>query len=73
MEFNFQSHIVTDELLEAVFESTHLPQCGIHGISHWLRVEENGLELVYNYDLNPDVVSLFALFHDSHRKVHHMD
>lgn len=37
---------------------------GIHGVSHWQRVRENGLKLVRQNGANQDVVILFALLHD---------
>jgi uncharacterized protein len=40
---------------------------GCHGISHWARVRANGLMLARLTGANPDVVELFAFFHDSCR------
>lgn len=37
---------------------------GIHGLSHWQRVQENGLKLAAQNGANRDVVLLFALLHD---------
>lgn len=39
----------------------------IHGPAHWRRVEQNGLALAKLNGADPDVVRLFALFHDSCR------
>jgi uncharacterized protein len=40
---------------------------GVHGISHWGRVMENGVQLATLTGANMRVVQLFALFHDSRR------
>ncbi len=44
-----------------------LDPSGIHGISHWGRVLENGTHLARLTGANLRVVQLFALFHDSRR------
>ena len=54
-------------ILEAVLDEYALPWNGIHGVGHWARVLENGLRLAEQTGANLDVVSLFALFHDSKR------
>jgi uncharacterized protein len=41
---------------------------GIHGITHWQRVHENGLKLVKSNGANENVVVLFALLHDCCRE-----
>lgn len=40
---------------------------GIHGPRHWARVERNGLYLARGANVSPDVISMFALFHDACR------
>lgn len=40
---------------------------GIHGPLHWAVVERNALYLAEKNNVNPTLVSLFALFHDSCR------
>lgn len=40
---------------------------GIHGESHWKRVEKRGLFLSKRTGANVDVIRLFALFHDAGR------
>ena len=40
---------------------------GVHGIGHWGRVMENGVQLAALTGANMRVVQLFALFHDSRR------
>lgn len=44
-----------------------LDPAGIHGISHWGRVLENGTQLAELTGANLRIVQLFALFHDSRR------
>ncbi len=42
---------------------------GLHGISHWARVNDNGIKLCTHYpDANNDVVELFAWLHDIGRE-----
>lgn len=41
---------------------------GCHGIGHWAHVLENGLRLVEQSKANAEVVSLFAILHDSKRQ-----
>lgn len=45
--------------------SRHLTQ--LHGPEHWRRVERNGLLLSERTGADPDIVRLFAIFHDSRR------
>ena len=40
---------------------------GYHGIRHWERVERVGLELAHKYDVNPAIITTFAMFHDCRR------
>jgi len=58
---------VTKELIELVRREFALPWYGIHGISHWVRVRENGLRLATITDASTDVVEFFAFLHDSKR------
>ena len=44
----------------------HVNVAGVHGIDHWDRVYENGLELI-TPKVKPLVVGLFAYLHDSCR------
>jgi uncharacterized protein len=39
----------------------------LHGPEHWRRVERNGLLICEHSGAQPEVVRLFALFHDSRR------
>jgi uncharacterized protein len=54
-------------ILHAVLEDYALPWDGHHGIAHWARVLENGLRLAGETSANIEVVSLFAILHDSRR------
>ena len=54
-------------ILHAVLEEYALPWNGDHGVAHWARVLENGLRLAEETGANVEVVSLFAVLHDSRR------
>jgi uncharacterized protein len=54
-------------VLDAVLADYALPLQGDHGVSHWARVLENGLKLAQETGANIQVVSLFAVLHDSRR------
>jgi uncharacterized protein len=58
-------HVI--ELLKAIKEQYSLDWDGIHGISHWARVWENGMRLAEETGANKEVVGYFALFHDARR------
>jgi len=55
------------ELVRAVLDGYALPWNGIHGLPHWARVLETGLRLSAETGADPEVVALFAIFHDSCR------
>jgi uncharacterized protein len=55
------------KLLKAIKGQYVLDWQGIHGISHWARVWENGMRLAAVTGARPEVVGYFALFHDSRR------
>ena len=59
--------MITKKLISKVLDNYPLSIDGIHGISHWARVRENGLRLAELTDAHKSVVELFALFHDSQR------
>jgi uncharacterized protein len=40
---------------------------GLHGLAHWWRVRHNGLLVADAMGASARVVTLFAIFHDSHR------
>ncbi len=54
-------------VLHAILEEYRLPLHGHHGVTHWARVLENGLHLAQSTEAHREVVSLFAVFHDSRR------
>jgi uncharacterized protein len=41
---------------------------GIHGVSHWQRVRENGHRIAERTGVEPDLVDLFAYLHDCCRE-----
>lgn len=64
-----QTHkIISPELLRVIRGHYRLPWRGIHGVTHWARVLENGLQLAAHTGARVEVVSLFAVFHDSRRE-----
>jgi uncharacterized protein len=67
LKMHFQHPIVTRSLLERVVGDDLSRLQGIHGLPHWLRVEENGLYLAAQEEADTDVVALFALLHDARR------
>ena len=54
-------------IIHTILEDYALPWHGIHGVSHWARVLENGLRLANATGAVVEVVQLFAVFHDSRR------
>ncbi len=54
-------------IIEAILEEYQLPWFGTHGVIHWARVYENGIRLAETTGAEAQVVTLFALFHDSKR------
>jgi uncharacterized protein len=54
-------------ILDAVMDDYALSVGGIHGISHWARVWENGLRLAAETGADVEVLKAFALIHDSKR------
>ena len=65
--------IITIELLAEIKNHYKLRWMGTHGITHWHRVYENGVMLSEQAGVNPKVVQLFSIFHDSQRKNEHTD
>jgi uncharacterized protein len=60
-------------ILRAVLAGYRLPVGGTHGAAHWARVRENGLRVASATGADPEVVALFALFHDARRINEHVD
>jgi uncharacterized protein len=54
-------------ILRTILDQYVLPFNGDHGVAHWARVLENGLRLAETTGANTEVVTLFAVFHDSRR------
>jgi uncharacterized protein len=54
-------------IMGAVLDDYVLPVRGLHGVVHWARVLENGLRIAEANGADQEVVTLFALFHDSRR------
>lgn len=54
-------------IIQAILAEYSLPWDGYHGVAHWARVLENGRRLCAETGANLQIVSLFALFHDSKR------
>ena len=55
-------------IIAAVLYDYRLSWNGAHGVSHWARVLENGLRLAEQTGADVEVVSLFAVLHDSCRR-----
>jgi uncharacterized protein len=54
-------------IMSAILVGYVLPVRGYHGVVHWARVLENGLRIAESNGADPEVVTLFALFHDARR------
>jgi len=54
-------------IIHAILEDYALPRHGTHGVGHWARVLENGLQLATATGANVEVVQLFAVFYDGRR------
>lgn len=60
-------------ILRAILDGYALRPEGDHGVVHWARVAENGRRLAEATGADGEVVTLFALFHDSRRVNEHRD
>ncbi len=65
--------LITSELITVIKEQFRINWSGIHGISHWARVFDNGMKLSEQTGANRKVVQLFSVFHDSRRHNEHLD
>jgi uncharacterized protein len=54
-------------VVQEILQEYALPLHGYHGVAHWARVLENGHRLCAETGADIEVVSLFAVFHDSRR------
>lgn len=59
--------MIRPALLKEILSEYALPLNGIHGVSHWARVLENGRRLAELTGGDQEVIELFAVFHDSKR------
>jgi uncharacterized protein len=59
--------LATIPILQEILDRYTLPIRGHHGVVHWARVLDNGLRLTAITGAKIEVVTLFALFHDSRR------
>jgi uncharacterized protein len=60
--------LLTPFLLSRILDGYALPRKGVHGIAHWARVLENGRRVAaLTSGADPDVLELFAVFHDARR------
>lgn len=64
----FKSPIITPTLFDAVMAQYRLDADGIHGLRHWQRVERFASRIAAEEQIQSDVFSLFALFHDACRR-----
>ncbi|MHB9032021.1 MAG: HD domain-containing protein [Anaerolineae bacterium] len=55
-------------LARLILRQYKLGSFGVHGVSHWARVLENGLRVAAANGADQRVVTLFALFHDACRE-----
>lgn len=69
----FVHPVITTRLLDAVKKQYELDINGLHGITHWQRVEAFALEIAKKENLDSPIFSLFALFHDACRKSESID
>ncbi len=60
--------LITAELRKRVIRTFPMGPQSIHGPAHWTRVEENAFRIREETDADPQVLLLFALFHDSMRQ-----
>ena len=65
--------MITRDLLRAIVDGYSLSLNGVHGISHWGRVLENGRRLSVGTHADARVIELFAVFHDARRFVDGID
>ena len=54
-------------ILKTILKGYTLPVHGDHGVTHWARVLENGVRVAQATGADVEIVTLFALFHDSRR------
>ncbi len=57
-----------EQVVQAVRKRFVMNLRGIHGVSHWQRVRENGVRIARHSGANPLIVELFAFLHDCCRE-----
>ena len=58
---------VKHKLLNKILAETTVHDSSIHGLSHWKRVERNGLYLAQINNANTKVIQYFTFLHDCRR------
>jgi uncharacterized protein len=66
-------NVISQDLIKEIRNQYRLNWNGIHGISHFLRVRDNGMRLTETTGAKSHVVQLFAFLHDSRRRNEHHD
>jgi uncharacterized protein len=61
------NNLNTARIVAEILKGYAMSPWGFHGVTHWARVLENGLKLAERTGADREVVTLFALFHDSRR------
>jgi len=59
--------MLLQKIVPTILTQFALPTDGPHGPAHWERVLTNARRLARGRDVNEDVLTLFAVFHDSRR------
>ena len=59
--------MISQDLINVLKWNFRLNWNGIHGVSHWARVRNNGLRIAKENGANQKVVECFAFIHDSCR------
>jgi uncharacterized protein len=59
--------MILKALIDDILRQYSLSPQGVHGVSHWARVLENGRNLARKTGARIEVVELFAVFHDARR------
>jgi uncharacterized protein len=65
--------VISGSLLRSIVDGYRLRLDGVHGLSHWARVLENGRRLAAATGADLRVVELFAVFHDACRTAEGVD
>lgn len=72
--FDAYASLLCPALLREIRDQFQLDWYGVHGVKHWARVLENGLQLCCMVqEARADVVVLFSLFHDACRQNEYTD